>query len=149
LRVALEAKTMKLSDIKVDSRLAEQGDWIDNIPEMLGIRLKVRGAHNMDYRVLEAKLTREVPRSARIDGLSPSDQDRIVGTLLLETVLIDVQGLQDEVGEPLPYSRELGQKLLLDADFRSFRDAVAWAADVVAKRRAVSEETEVKNLSTS
>lgn len=116
---------------------------------MAGIRLKVRGAHNMDYRVLEAKLTRELPRASRVDGLSPADQDRIVGTLLLQTVLIDVQGLEDEVGAPLPYSRELGQKLLLDADFRSFRDAVAWAADIIAKRRVVDEETEVKNSSTS
>lgn len=137
---------MKLSSIKVDSKLAEQGDWVDNVPELSGIRLKVRGAHNNDYRVLEAKLTREIPKGDRVDGLSPETQDRIIGTLLLETVLIDVDGLTEEDGTtPVKYSHALGEQLLLDPDFRKFRDGVAWAADIVASRRKAVEALEVKN----
>jgi hypothetical protein len=141
---------MKLSAIRVDSRLAEQGDWVDNIPELSGIRLKVRGAHNTDYRVLEAKLTREIPREERIQGMSPAAQDRMIGTLLLETVLVDIDGLTEEDGvTPLRYSRELGERLLLDPDFRKFRDGVAWAAESVANRRKADEALEVKNSPTS
>ncbi|KGT75792.1 hypothetical protein MA20_31855 [Bradyrhizobium japonicum] len=137
---------MKLSAIKVDSKLAEQGDWVDNVPELAGIRLKVRGTHNNDYRVLEAKLTREIPKSDRVDGLSPETQDRIIGTLLLETVLIDVDGLtEDDEVTPVKYTRELGSQMLLDPDFRKFRDGVAWAADIVANRRKAVEALEVKN----
>ena len=45
---------MKLSAIKVDSALIEQGDWVDGIPDLPGIRIKARGTNNVDYRILEA-----------------------------------------------------------------------------------------------
>jgi hypothetical protein len=60
---------MKLSSIKVDSALAEQGDWVDGIPDLPGIRIKARGTNNTDYRLLEAKLVREIPRRSRIEGV--------------------------------------------------------------------------------
>jgi hypothetical protein len=72
--------------------------------------------------VLEAKLIRENPRADRLEGLKPADQDRIMGTLLLETVVIDVEGLTEDDGKtPVTYSRELGKQLLLDPDYRVLR----------------------------
>jgi hypothetical protein len=53
---------------------------VDGIPDLPGIRIKARGANNSDYRVLEAKLIREIPRADRVEGLKPADQDRIMGT---------------------------------------------------------------------
>jgi hypothetical protein len=47
---------MKLSAMKVDPALTEQGDWVENIPDLLGIGVKARGTNNGDYRALEAKL---------------------------------------------------------------------------------------------
>jgi hypothetical protein len=137
---------MKLSAIKVNSALAEQGSWVDGIPDLPGIRIKARGANNSDYRVLEAKLIREIPRADRLEGLKPADQDRIMGTLLLETVVIDVEGLTEDDGEtPIAYNREVGQKLLLDPDFRVFRAGAAYAGAIVADRRAADQEIEAKN----
>lgn len=137
---------MKLSAVKNDSRLAEQGDWVDKIPNLPGVRLKVRGAHNSDYRVLEAKLTREIPRSDRIEGVKPAEQDRILATLLLETVLIDWDGMtEDDETTPIAYTRDLGKSLLFDPDARDFREGVAWAAEVVANRRKAEAGLEVKN----
>jgi hypothetical protein len=149
LRVALEAKTMKLSSIKIDSKLAEQGDWVDGIPDLPGIRIKARGTNNTDYRLLEAKLVREIPRHQRIEGVLPADQDRIAGRLMLETVVIDVEGLEAEDGTPMKYTRELGEKLLLDPDYRAFMAGAAYAGSVVAQRQKVDQETETKNSSTS
>ena len=137
---------MKLSAIKVNSALAEQGSRVDSIPDLPGIRIKARGANNSDYRVLEAKLIREIPRADRLEGLRPADQDRIMGTLLLETVVIGVEGLTEEDGEtPVTYNRELAQKLLLDPDYRVFRAGAAYAGAIVADRRAADQEIEVKN----
>jgi len=51
---------MKLSASNVNSALAEQGSWIDSIPDLPGIRIKARCADNSHYRVLEAKLMREI-----------------------------------------------------------------------------------------
>jgi hypothetical protein len=100
---------MKLSAIKVNSALAEQGRWVDSIPDLPGIRIKARGANISGYRVLEAKLIREIPRADRLERLKPADQDRIMGTLLLETVVIDLEGLTEDDGKtPVNYTRELG-----------------------------------------
>jgi hypothetical protein len=137
---------MKLSALKVDSALAEQGDWVENIPDLPGIRIKARGTNNKDYRILEGKLVREIPRTERAEGVSPDDQDRIAGRLLLETVVLDVEGLtEDDNVTPIKYTKELGEKLLLDPDFKVFQAGAAYAGSVVAQRRKAVEDVEVKN----
>src|SRR5262252_734052 len=78
--------------MKIDPALTEQGDWVENIPDLPGIRIKARGTNNSDYRALEAKLVREIPRAERIEGVSPKEQDRIAGQLLLQTVVLNVEG---------------------------------------------------------
>lgn len=137
---------MKISAIKIDSALAEQGDWVANIPDLPGIRIKARGTNNNDYRVLEGKLVREIPRAQRAEGVSPQDQDRIAGMLLLETVVLDVEGLtEDDEATPVKYTRELGAKLLLDPDFKVFQAGAAYAGSIVAQRRKPEEALETKN----
>src|SRR4051794_13259598 len=91
---------MKLSATRVDSSVIEQGDWVENIPDLPGIRIKARGTNNSDYRLLEGKLVREIPRTQRAEGVSPSDQDRIAGKLLLETVVLDIEGITEDVSPP-------------------------------------------------
>lgn len=137
---------MKISAIKVDSALIEQGDWVDGIPDLPGIRIKARGTNNVDYRILEGKMVREIPRSQRAEGVSPEDQDRIAGKLLLETVVLDVDGLTEDDGvTPIKYTKEVGAKLLLDPDFRVFQAGAAYAGSVVAQRRKYDEAAETKN----
>jgi hypothetical protein len=137
---------MKLSAIKVDVALTEQGDWVENIPDLPGIRIKARGTNNVDYRILEGKLVREIPRAERIEGVSPSDQDRIAGMLLLETVVLDVEGLtEDDETTPITYTKELGKKLLLDPEMKVFQAGAAYAGSVVAQRRKAPEVIEAKN----
>lgn len=141
---------MKLSSIKVDSALIEQGDWVDGIPDLPGIRIKARGTNNVDYRILEGKMVREIPRTQRAEGVTPDHQDRIAGRLLLDTVVLDVEGLTEDDGvTPIKYTKELGAKLLLDPDFRVFQAGAAYAGSVVAQRRKADEAAEVKNSSTS
>jgi len=137
---------MKLSATKVDSALIEQGDWVENIPDLPGIRIKARGTNNADYRMLEGKLVREIPRAQRVEGVSPEDQDRIAGRLLLETVVLDIDGItEDDDVTPIKYTRELGAKLFLDPDYRVWAAGAAYAGSVVAQRRKASAETETKN----
>jgi len=137
---------MKLSAMKIDPALSEQGDWVENIPDLPGIRIKARGTNNSDYRALEAKLVREIPRAERIEGVSPKEQDRIAGQLLLQTVVLDVEGLEDDDdNKPLAYTRELGAKLLLDPEFRMFQAGAAYAGSIVAQRRKADEKLDTKN----
>jgi hypothetical protein len=137
---------MKISDLKVDSALAEQGDWVENIPDLPGIRIKARGTNNRDYRILKAELVREIPRADRAESVSPADQDRIAGTLLLETVVLDVRGLTEDDGKsPITYSKELGRQLLLNPDFKVFQASAAYAGSIIARRRKAHEAVETKN----
>jgi hypothetical protein len=82
----------------------------------------------------------------RVEGLSPEEQDRIASTLLLETVVIDVDGLIEEVGTtPLKYTKDLGLQLLFDPDCKVFTAGCAYAGSVVAQRKKAAETNEGKN----
>lgn len=140
---------MKLSDIKVDVNRAEQGDWVSDVPELEGVRLKVRGLSNPDFQRVVDKLTAAVPRHKRVNGrIDPVERDRIGGQALAQTILLDWDGLTQEDGSVLPYSPDLARKLLTEPEFRVFRDGVTWAAQQVADTRAVSTEEDGKNSPT-
>lgn len=137
---------MKLSAIAVDTAVIEQGDWVDNIPDLPGIRIKAKGTNNAAYRLLERKLLLGIPRSQRVDGLSIVDQDRIAATLLVETIIIDIDGLTEDDGTtPIPYTKVLGAKLLSDPDYRVLLQAAAFAGAMVAERRKADVDADVKN----
>lgn len=137
---------MKLSAIKVDSARAEQGAWVGDIPDMGDLRLRVRGLRNADARRLRAKLLAAVPRDQRANGrLSPAAADDIDARVLAETILVDWQNLTDENDQPLPFSREKALDLLANPDFVVFRDAVAYAASVVAEGLADQAEVDQGN----
>jgi len=61
---------MKLSAMKVDPVLTEQGDWVENITDLLGIRIKARGTNNSDCRSFEAKLVSQPTEDRRFSRKS-------------------------------------------------------------------------------
>jgi hypothetical protein len=140
---------MKLSDLTVDAERLEKGAWVDNIPDMEGLRLKVRGANNVDWRRLQSRLLNAVPRKKRLGGqLDPDEQDRITATCLLNACLMDWDGLEGDDGKPLPYSKEWASKLIMEPEYRRFRDAVIWAATMVGEENNLDHEDAMGNSST-
>lgn len=136
---------MELNDIAIDADRFEQGAWVDHIPEMGDLRLKVRGVGNADYRKLQARLIDALPRAKKQGGkIEPDELDRITATCLLETVLLDWDGIMIN-GKSAPYSKEQAKELLLNPKWRRFRDAVAWAASIVADEGALGIEEDAKN----
>lgn len=136
---------MRLTEQKIDPIKLEQGDWVDNIPEMGDLRLKVRGARNRDWTRLQGRLLDAVPRKNKIGGrISQEDQERITAVLLRETCLLDWENLEGDDG-PIPYSKQEAEKLLSDPQYRNFKDAVLWAAMVVADQQTAVTEDAVKN----
>jgi hypothetical protein len=126
---------MKLKDIALDAERQENGAWVTDVPDMEGLRLKVRGSNNADWRRLQNKLLEAIPRKRRMSGrLDVDDTDRITESLLLNTCLLDWDGLEDDDGKPIPYSKEMAHKLIYEKEYRAFRDAVAWAANNVAQQ---------------
>lgn len=137
---------MRLGDQKIDPIKLEQGDWVENIPEMGDLRLKVRGTRNKDWNRMQRVLTDAVPKKKKVGGrIADSEQERITVSLLLNTCLLDWSGLEGDDGQPIAYSKEMAGKLLTDLEYRNFRDAVIWAATVVAEQGAAEVEDAAKN----
>lgn len=137
---------MKLSDLKVNVAAIEQGAWVDDIPELPGLRLKVRGFGNADDRRIQDIEYQRLPRNLRVRGNVPSATTDIIMTKrLLGAILIDWDGLTGDDDKPLPYSKETAETLLTDKAYMPLRNAVIWAASVVADETKTEQEADLKN----
>ncbi len=136
---------MRLRDMAIDPNAIEQGEWVGDLPGLEGVRVLVRGIGNAEYRRLNTKLMRKVSPQESVAGLSPERSDAIMTQLLAETVLLGWEGIEDDDGQPLVYSRETATRLLGDPAMRRFRDAVSFAATTVGERRAEQQEADAKN----
>lgn len=140
---------MKLSNIRLDTAVIEAGDWVDVpvelFPDLDGVRLKVRGAGNGDYRRLQARLLRAIAAKKFDAEKEQSAAEAVGGELLARTVLLDWQGLENEDGSALPFSAETALQLLTDPEMRIFRDAVAYAANQIANRKKQARADAEKN----
>jgi hypothetical protein len=140
---------MKMSEVTVDPDRLENGAWVDDIPEMEGLRLKVRGSQNSDWRRHQAKMLEAVPRKRRIGGrVDQDDMDRIVTSCLLNCCLLDWEGLEEDDGKPIPYSKQMAEQLLKEPQFRRFRDGVVYAASIVSENLDIDKKDISGNLLT-
>jgi hypothetical protein len=129
---------MKISELEVDPKMIEEGKWVSNIPELTGVRLKVRGANNKDWRRMAQRLINAVPRKLRANGiLDPDEADRISATILLMTGLLDWEGIEDDTGQPIPYDKKKAAQYLAGDRFRA---GVQFACEQVAQ--GIEEEIE-------
>lgn len=136
---------MDLNDLSVNVTAIEQGDWVDNIPDMGKLRLKVRGIGNSDYKRLQTRLIAAIPQADKMRGqVDPVVSEGIQTECLIETVLLDWNGLTAG-GQPVPYSKEKAKELLTNPSYAPLRNAVAWAASIIAVDRAARTEDVAKN----
>ncbi|TKT79970.1 hypothetical protein [Aquamicrobium sp. LC103] len=128
---------MDISALKRDSKAAEAGEWVSDIPGLEDARLRVRGLASPTVVALRSRKERKVSREGRErDGsLKPEVAMRILGEVLHEAVLLEWDGFTDG-GNPLPYDADLAKEWLTNPDYMAFADAVTWAASVVDKGRA-------------
>lgn len=137
---------MKITDMAIDVDRLENGAWVDET-EIEGLRLKVRGANNLDWRKMQQKLLAAVPRKKRLGAqLELEASENIQTQLMLHCCLLDWDGLEDKNGNPIPYSLEQAKTFLTDPQWRRFRDAVAVAANFVADMKDTDAKDAVGNL---
>jgi hypothetical protein len=137
---------MKLSESVVNVQAIEDGAWVDNIPELPGVRIKTRGSNNKAWRRKSASLFDTIPRNKKVGNrVDPDELDRIMTTLLVECGIIDWEGIENDDGSPVPFSRDVAKKLLADPQYVKLKDGVLWAATMVAEQRAGDIEDTIKN----
>lgn len=137
---------MDIQSIKKDSAAIAEGQWVDNIPGMGDLRLKVRGSSANYVVAVRARKQRNAPNEDRAaDGsLSVDATLRIETEVLHEAVLLDWDGLTDG-GQPVKFDATLAKDWLTNPDFRDFADAVVWAASVVSRTTKAVKEKAAKN----
>lgn len=113
-----------------------EGDWIDEIPDMDGVRFKVRSTNYKPFRVATAGLARRAGRKLNSDeGLS--DFSVSTGKPLADHILIDWDGVTNG-GSAVPFTKDMALALLTADDDHGigakFRRGVEYAGDQVAER---------------
>lgn len=141
---------MKLSELKRDVSAIEQGAWIGKkygtpVPNMGDLCIKTRGQNNADWRALESKLIAAIPMQRKLQGLSPDDRDKVTAECLLNAGLQDWDGIEDDNGVSVPYSKDQATLFLTDDAYRDVRDAVLFASSLVGTATAKAMETDAKN----
>ncbi|KKC39505.1 hypothetical protein WH87_04730 [Devosia epidermidihirudinis] len=132
---------MEISGLKRDSAAIAAGQWVGDIPGLGDVRLRVRGLSSPVVVAVRSRRERKVPRDQRErDGSLTAEVGLVVfGEVLHEAVLLDWQGLTDG-GKPVPFDADLAKTWLTDPDFAFFADAVVYAAQIVDKGNADTQE---------
>lgn len=124
----------------------DEGTWIDDIPELDGVRLKVRSTKYRPFQVATAALVRRSGKRMRT-GEGIVSYQVAAGKPLAEHILLDWDmskatgpTAMTSHGDPLVYTRENAEMLLTaDDDFgigAAYRAGVEYAGDLVADRIA-------------
>lgn len=115
-----------------------EGEWIDEIPELEGIRFKVRSTNYKPFRVATAGLARRSGKKLRTDE-GVVNFTVATGKALAEHILLDWDGVTEN-GKALKYDAKRALTILTaDDDFGigdAYRRGVEWAGDQVAERIA-------------
>lgn len=137
---------MKLQKINVES--VETGAWVGDIPDMGDLRIRTKGLNNAGFRKLQQTLIAAVPRQDRHKGrIAPAKLDEINASCLLNQALLGWENLEDENGQPVPYSKEQAKVYLTDPAYRAFYDAALYAATIVGEEQAEADKADEGNLS--
>jgi len=136
---------MELNQFKIDLDKESNGIWSNIFAEKDGVKVKVRPINNPDYRHLESKLFLELgPDDRDGTGFKREAIERVQAECLLETILVDWEGLTEDK-QPLPYSKDTARRLLLDRAFSVFRGQVIAAAERASHAVIGVTETDEKN----
>lgn len=136
---------MKISSLKVNSNLYDNGRWIDakTFPVFGDVRLHVRAIDCREARRVRAETLMAMTQEER-RNLSADAAYKVDAAVLAHGVLVDWAGIEDENG-PISFSPERAEALLADPDYRVLKDYVQNAAAFVQVEASTDMESAAKN----
>lgn len=135
---------LKLSSIKRDSALENEGEWRD-VPDWPGVRLKVRSVNSKDYQLQREMLLQKLARKLGRLPTSP-EMEPALGKLIAVHLLRGWEGLVDGPDDaPLAWTPEVGVEKLMDPEMRELENRVMLAATQVGDREAEFTVDAAKN----
>jgi len=134
---------MKLSQIAVDVKAQEEGQWKEH-PTFDGVEVLVKSIHSEGYRKRRALLMNRLPRRQRKIGdavLAQEDLDRDA----LSACIGGLRGVEDESDNPIEYSDELMRDWAKNPKYRVFFDGVRELADEIGREDEEAIEESLGN----
>lgn len=128
---------MKITEFAIDKNLSEEGIWVDISDDA---RIKVASVKTDRYKRRLAELS--APYRHMITTRTEAAQKKIseiTARAIADVIIINWEGIQNNDGEEIPYSRDTAYKLL--KDYPAFADMVyAIASDDAVFKPSVIEE---------
>lgn len=114
----------KLGVLKCDRQKSEQGVWV---PWILGMRLKIARFGNPKFKAYVKNHGKDQKWLAKIGALEGNEDvlEDVFSDALAHTVLLDWENVEDDNGNPIPYTPEIGAKYLRDPDYYELTEFVA------------------------
>lgn len=101
----------KLRDITADRNKEVQGVWL---PVGEGFDVKVARMPNPKFNARLQELGRPYRSQLRRGQYDAATVEKLTTEAMAETVLLDWRGLEDDDGNPIPYSQQKAKELLSD-----------------------------------
>jgi hypothetical protein len=131
---------VRLSELKVDAKKESEGVWVD-VAE--GLRLLVASGDSQAYRKYRNKLLKPYLHRVRSRTMSVEDMEKVTRQAMARHVLLGWENLDDDEGNPIPYSREKALEILTES--REVFNIVGDFANDQAMFRADLQEDAGKN----
>ena len=112
----------KLSQFKQDVTKSEDGVKVD-----LGDGLKVTVARigNKKYQDFIRKSTKPYQQAIRNKTLADSVFEKIMNEAMADSILLDWEGMEDDQGDVIKYSKEKALEILSDPAYADFKQLVS------------------------
>ena len=112
---------MKLSNFKQNVAASTDGVLVD-IGD--GFKLRIARMGNKKYQDELKRLTKPYKRAMKNDTLADSVYEELYNKAMAEAVLLGWEGLSDDAGEEIAYSKEKALELLSDPAYEDFKTLV-------------------------
>ena len=111
----------KLSQFKQDVSKSEEGVKVD-----LGDGLQVTVARigNKKYQDFIRKATKPYQQAIRNKTLSDSIYEKIMVEAMADSILLGWEGMEDDHGDLIPYSKDMALEILSDPAYADFKQLV-------------------------
>ena len=132
----------KLGEIKTDMDKAQQGVWQ---PYILDIELLIASINNPKYKQERSRLIKPHQRRIRSGEMSAEKVLEILKPAVAKHLLLDWKNIEDDNGQPIPYSPEKVLELFNDPTLSDLYDFVLETAGEKELFRKELQQESAKN----
>jgi len=128
--------------LRTDAGKLEHGAWL---PYHLGIRLKIRPHLNPEHILALRAIAQR--RRSELNGRewTDADEDAVKREAAATALLVDWDNVEDDQGQPIPYSREQALAWYAEGDFKPLWDFVVLQSLIERNFRKEHLEADSKN----